>query len=52
MHHETLRQLTHDRCDRLQREAEAHRLALKIRGERQRGKRRWALRARRRELAA
>ena len=27
MHYEALRQLTHDRCERLQREAEAERLA-------------------------
>ena len=51
MHHDTLRQLTHDRCERLQREAEARRLALKVRGQRQRGKRRRTLRAKR-ELAA
>ena len=46
MHYDILRQLTHDRCERLQREAEAQRLALKVRGQRPHGKRR-ALRAKR-----
>ena len=51
MHHDVLRQLTHDRTERLQREAEAQRLALQLRGQRQRRSWRWTLRARRR-LAA
>ena len=40
MHYEALLQLTHDRCERLQREAEAERLALQARGQRQRRRRR------------
>ena len=40
MHYEGLRQLTHDRCERLQREAEAERLALQARGQRQEQRRR------------
>ena len=51
MHHDVLRQLTHDRTERLRREAEAQRLALQLRGQRQHRSRHWTLRARRR-LAA
>jgi hypothetical protein len=40
MHYEALRQLCHDRCERLQREAEAERLALQARGQRQQRRRR------------
>jgi hypothetical protein len=40
MHYEALLQLTHDRCERLQREAEAERLALQARGQRQQRRRR------------
>ncbi len=40
MHYEALRQLSHDRCERLQREAEAERLALQARGQRQKRRRR------------
>ena len=40
LHYEALLQLTHDRCERLQREAEAERLALQARGQRQRRRRR------------
>ena len=35
MHYEALLHLTHERCQRLQREAEAERLALQARGQRQ-----------------
>ena len=51
MHHDVLLQLTHERCERLQRQAENRRLALQLREQRQRTRRRWTLRARR-ELAA
>ena len=51
MHHDVLLQLTHDRCERLQREAENRRLALQVREQRQRRWRRRALRVKR-ELAA
>ena len=40
MHYHALLQLTHDRCERLQREAEAERLALQARGQRQKRRRR------------
>ena len=40
LHYHALLQLTHDRCERLQREAEAERLALQARGQRQRRRRR------------
>jgi hypothetical protein len=42
MHYEALLQLSHDRCERLQREAEAERLALQARGQRQQRRRRAA----------
>ena len=45
MHYQALLQLCHDRCERLQREAEAQRLALQARGQRQRRRRRLALHA-------
>jgi hypothetical protein len=44
LHHEALRQLTHDRQQERRREAEAQRLALQARGRRQR-RRRLALEA-------
>ena len=40
MHYEALRQLTHDRCERLQREAEMERLVRQARGQRQKRRRR------------
>ena len=40
MHYQALLQLTHDRCEGLQRQAEAERLALQARGQRQRRRRR------------
>jgi hypothetical protein len=40
MHYEALLHLTHDRCQRLQREAAAERLALQARGQRQQRRRR------------
>ena len=45
MHHEVLRQLCHERCERLQREAEVQRLARQSRGRRHARRRRLALRA-------
>ena len=45
MHHDVLRQLTHERCERYLREAEAHRFALQVRRQRQRRTRRLALNA-------
>jgi hypothetical protein len=45
MHHEVLRQLCHERCERLQREAEGRRLVRQARGRRHRRRRRLALRA-------
>lgn len=45
LHHEALRQLTHDRQQERRREAEAERLALQARGPRQRSRRRLALEA-------
>jgi hypothetical protein len=46
MHYEALRQLTHDRCERLHREAEMERLVRQARGQRHvRRRRRLALRA-------
>ena len=51
MHHDVLLQLTRDRTERLRREAEAQRLALQLRGERQRRSRRWMLRVKQ-KLAA
>ncbi len=43
LHHEALRQLTHDRQQQRRREAETERLALQARGRRQRRRRRLAL---------
>ena len=40
MHYHALLQLTHDRCERLHRQAEAERLALLARGQRQKRRRR------------
>ena len=51
MHYDALLQLTHDRCERLQREAENRRLTMQAREQRQRRWRRRALRLKR-ELAA
>ena len=51
MHHDALRQLTYDRCERLQREAEVHRLAVQVRRQNPRRRTRRTLRARR-QLAA
>ena len=45
MHHEVLRQLCHERCERLQREAAVERLVRQARGQRQVRRRRLALRA-------
>ena len=45
LHYEALRQLTHERCERYQREAENHRLTLQVRRQRQRRTRRLALNA-------
>jgi hypothetical protein len=51
MQHDMLRQLTHDRCERLLRESEARRLALQVRRQHPRRRTRRMLRARR-QLAA
>ena len=51
MHHDVLLQLTRDRCERLQRQAENRRLALQVREQPQRRLRRRALRVKQ-KLAA
>jgi hypothetical protein len=45
MHHEVLRQLCHERCERMQREGELERLVRQARGRRLVRRRRLALRA-------
>jgi hypothetical protein len=42
MHHEVLRQLCHERCERMQREAEVERLVRQARSQRQVRRRRLA----------
>ncbi len=43
LHYEALRLLSHERGERLRRQAEAERLAMQMRSRRQRGRRRLAL---------